>query len=291
MKNLYFLTQGVKLKRQNNQLLVYKNDKKVRAYPLTVFDNIYLFGRIEISTPLINFLLHHRKSIVFLSQTGLYNGILYNRLTFSNEKRRLNQYKIYMNSENRVQFAKLLIYEKLEKIENIFELNLQKQKEKLKSARTIGSILGIEGYASASMFDQFKKLLKEIGLNFQKRTYNPPPDEINSLLSSLYMFTYNVLIPYVISKGLDPYLGILHQKRGTHNAFVSDLMEVIRPELTFFAYEILKEIRIENLSFERYKQGYYLSNNSLKIIIEWIEKHKLENIFEKIRSFIKENFN
>jgi len=290
LKNLYFFSQDIVLKRQSNQLAVYKDGKKHSAFPLSTFNSIFIYGKVEIKASLINFLLDNGKYIVFLNSKGIYRGFLFNRYTQSNNSKRLRQYEIYFSKEEKLNFAKQLIFTKISKIESIFNLNLKNKKIAFKKAKSFDTLLGIEGAASTLMFDKFKHLLVELKINFEGRSYKPPKDEINALLSSFYTAFHNRLIPEIYMEGLDPFLGLLHVKRGTHHALVSDFMEIIRPDITFLVYQFLKEHPINELNFEKYKEGFYLSFESLKVIHTWLVSNHMEKHIKFVKSYIENSF-
>ncbi|WP_457627428.1 CRISPR-associated endonuclease Cas1 [Persephonella sp.] len=288
LKFIHFLTPGLTLKRKENQLSVFKDDKKLQGFPLTVFDGIYLYGKVEIKNSLINFLLSNNKYIVFLSPTGLYKGILLPAGIQSNINPRIRQYSIYSSKEEALEFSKRIILIKIQEIEKCFGINLKNSKNALVKATSINSLLGIEGYASNYMFDELKRLLRKIGIRFSSRSYNPPEDEPNALLSTFYMHFYNSLIPEVYSAGLDPFLGILHKKRGKHYSFVSDLMELIRPFITYNFYLFLKENGgISDITFSYRNKGVYLEADELKKILIYIDRMFYEDGIRKVREFMK----
>ena len=288
--NLYFLTQGIALKRKENQLAVYKDNKKISSYPLTTFKNIFLFGNIEITQPLINFLLNNQKYIVFLNSSGFFRGILIPSKTQSNINIRITQYKRFLDEKENLRLAKEFVLEKLKNIENEFNINLDEHKKALQKAQNINTILGIEGGASTKMFERFRKLLKNINLEFTRRTYNPPKDPINSILSSAYMFFYNGLVPEVLSWGFDPYLSFLHRKKGVHHAFVSDLMEIIRPSITINVYRFLQNTDINQMEFVKTGKGIYLSNKDSKKLLKWIHENIYDEEIQKVSKFLRTNF-
>ncbi len=293
MSVLFILEQNSAIKRKNNQISIYDKEGKIIAgYPLSFFKDIFLLGSIEISNSAISFLLKNGKNIIFLTNKGFFKGILIGKDTGNKREQRIKQYRIFFSEKDSILFSKYIISQKIEYIEKIFSISLDKEKRLLEKATDKNQILGIEGVASSKMFNVFRKLLKEIGVNFRKRSYNPPLDEVNSILSSVYTIFHNILIPSVYSEGFDPYLGIFHVKKGNHHAFVSDLMELIRPQLTFAVYEFLKENPIENLDFIENK-GVYLSGDSLREVLGWfsergyIEKNTSKALNEIVSYFAK----
>jgi CRISPR-associated protein Cas1 len=95
-------------------------------------------------------------------------------------------------------------------------------------AGRVGSLLGIEGKASASYFSVFGKLLRG-PLTFTRRRRRPPTDPINAMLSLAYTLLTQQVLAAIQVVGLDPYVGFLHQPRYGRPALALDLMEEFRP--------------------------------------------------------------
>ena len=74
---------------------------------------------------------------------------------------------------------------------------------------TVEEIMGIEGIASRTYFDGFKKFLP-IGFEFRSRSYHPPSDPVNALMGFGYMLLLREIESQLESKGFDVFLGILH---------------------------------------------------------------------------------
>jgi len=271
MSNIYILSQGVELRRKNYQVAVYKEGIKLASYPLTIFENIFIFGNVTIKTSLLNFLISKNKGIVFLDERGFFKGYLLKREDGSNIDKRIKQYEIYFSEEKSLNFMRGIVYSKLSDIEISFGIDLSKEKFNLENTKNRNEILGIEGSASNKMFKSFSNLLKTLNIEFKGRSYKPPKDEINSLLSSIYTLFYNLLIPVLIRNGFDVFLGILHSKRGKHYAFVSDTLEIIRASLTYHIYEYLQYKSLKDIEFVKENNGVYLSRNSLKELIIWLK--------------------
>ncbi len=284
--NIFVFRNEISIKRRNNQVVLYEKEKKLTSYPISMIDALFLFGKIEISSSAISFLTGNNKPVVFLSDTGFFKGILLGKNLQSNMSNRIKQYEIYFSQEKSLNFARLLILKKISEIEKYFNISLEKEKKTLTKADNLNSILGVEGSASSKMFEKFRKLMLEIGISFSKRSYNPPKDEINSILSSAYTIFYNVLIPYLIKEGFDPFLGIFHKKKGIHHAFVSDLMEIIRPEITYSVYQYLKDNPVIQISFNKNGKGVYLEKDELKKLTEWFINR--DGYIDKISQFISE---
>ena len=258
-KNLY-VNEG-EIKREGNVLKI--NNKKI---PLSMIDNLFLFDRVKMSISARNMLLKNKRSIFYLNKKHELIGILVPEILRSDMRRRIWQWE----NRNNLDFAKLIVLKKLEAVEGVFENRIDAVRAKLESAKSLNEILGIEGYISRFMFEILKKKLRSLGIKeFVKRAYNPPPDRVNALLGFLYTLYYSHVFAQIISFGFDPYVGFLHQKRGTHAVFASDVMEEARVKLTFLAVDILKKI------YPHEFEGKYLSLNGRKEVLREFDRFVL----------------
>lgn len=66
---------------------------------------------------------------------------------------------------------------------------------------------------------------------FDTRSYHPPTDPVNALLSLGYTMLYKDMHAAISIVGLDPYQGCFHKPRHGHAALASDLIEEHRSVL------------------------------------------------------------
>jgi CRISPR-associated protein Cas1 len=268
-KNLY-INEG-EIKRNGNVLKI--RDKKI---PISMINNVFLFEKVKISISARNLLLKNKRNIVFLNKKYEFVGILLPEFLRSDFGNRLWQYE---NRDN-LDCAKYIVSKKINEIEKNINKNLGFMKLKLKQTKTLNEILGIEGQASRLMFDEFKKKLRKKGINeFEKRAYNPPPDRINGMLGFLYTLYYSYVFSEIIASGFDPYIGFLHQKRGKHAVFASDVMEESRVKLTFLCLEILDEVYPDMF------EGKYLTIEGRKKVLKRFDEFLLNYENSLLKSF------
>jgi CRISPR-associated protein Cas1 len=115
-------------------------------------------------------------------------------------------------------------------------LGLREDMEHAKAARSIESLLGIEGAAANRYFRNFASLLRvddgpSLQFDFMGRNRRPPRDPINALLSFAYAMLTREWTIVLSAVGLDPYLGFYHQPRYGRPALALDMMEPFRPLL------------------------------------------------------------
>ncbi|HIP42348.1 MAG TPA: CRISPR-associated endonuclease Cas1 [Aquifex aeolicus] len=284
MKRVFVVISPASLYVSNERLCVSRFSKKT-VVPLKYVDSLILMGEWNISSKLVNKLLKAKIPTFFLSRYGTLKGVLYADFFPSNQRVRFYQYEAYL--KRRVEVAKFLLRRKIEEIEKVFGMNLMDYKNNLERQKEVENLLGIEGFVSSAMFEAFRKRLK-VPLDFQKREYRPPKDEVNALLSLYYTFNYCLALPIVLSCGYDPYISFIHVKRGRHASFCSDLLEPIRPHLTYHILEALNNKLFVKEDFEQNGSGVYLKKDSFEKFLNFFERKKEENL--RLFSEILNNF-
>ena len=93
---------------------------------------------------------------------------------------------------------------------------------------------GIEGDSANAYFSVFDHLITTQKENFffKERNRRPPLDNVNCLLSFLYVILMHDIRSALEAVGLDPAVGFLHRDRPGRYSLALDLMEEFRP---FFA--------------------------------------------------------
>ncbi len=273
MKKNLFVTQKAKISRENYQLKLVTEDSQ-RKIPISLIKNLYLFGKAELNHSAKTFLLEKNIDIYFLTYSGKLKGILTNTILKSHYRNRLLQYKAFEDKSKNIKIAKWIVGVKIEKIESYYGRSLKRYAEKLKEADNPASILGIEGTASRFLFEKVKRDLKEIGVEFEGRNYYPPKDFVNALLSFVYSVYYSYVYSLTLSYGLDPYIGFLHIKRGTHAPLISDIMEFKRVDLSSFAVDLLRDGIINSDDFD---ESFRLKSDKIRVLINKMVERFYEN--------------
>jgi len=254
MKKNLFITQNCTIHREHKSLKIVL-ESEVKSIPLSIVDNLFLIGnRVQLTHGARGLLLENNKNIFFYTSSYKMQGVLSNTKLQSNYRNRLLQYEA--SKERSLAVAKQIVVQKITSIEKYFSLKLQKYTSDLYEAKTLSELLGYEGIASHKMFRRFKKHLTDNEITwFEKREYRPSKDRVNGLLSFTYTLYSNLLYGLVLAEGFDPYIGFLHKKRGTHYAFVSDLIEYDRASLTVFVAHLFSQKFLTDEHFD----GIYLN--------------------------------
>jgi len=274
-QTLIIFSDYASLSRKADRLLV-ETLKEKFSFPLSNLDGVLVYGKAKITSEALSFLARNRIPLIFLTQGGGIKALVIPADGSYGYNARLTQ--AYLFFTKRLEIAKYLVKRKILEIEYAFDLELEEEKLKVSRVGDYKALLGLEGTASRSMFEAFSQMIKESSFTFTERTYNPPQDEVNALLSFLYTLGFNLALGTIIIKGFDPYISFLHSKRGEHPAFASDLVEIIRPWLTRLAGEPIQEGRITKGDFTKTEKGIYLGKKGASIALEALNPKKEEYV-------------
>lgn len=246
---LYLVEQGSRLTKRGRRLSVVKNDAVVTQVALVQVSQVIVFGSISITTPALQLLLREGIEVVLLSRTGRFYGRLIGEQN-GNGALRVAQLRRSQEPDFALWTARQFVTGKLHNLRvllqryarraastsNHWETNTLKHAvngvgamlQRVDSCQTINSLSGVEGRGTAAYFRVWKELLKP-PWRFERRMRRPPPDPVNVLLSFGYTLLTQNIWGAVLTAGLDPYVGFLHQLNYNRPSLPLDLMEEFRP--------------------------------------------------------------
>jgi CRISP-associated protein Cas1 len=235
---IYITNQGATVQRRSGQFLVCKGSEILQNIPETQVRQLVLFGNVNITTPAVAFCLDQQIDVVFLTQGGRFRGRL-NGDGGKSAELRARQYErahdpAFCLAQARTivagKVANLIAFARRQNESGRVDRELAALRrciESARQARSVETLLGIEGAASAMYFRWFGVWVPQ-PWRFGKRIAHPPGDPVNALLSLTYTLLYNRMSSHLNEIGLDPYQGFFHTVRYGHAALASDLIEEFR---------------------------------------------------------------
>ncbi len=244
MATYYVREQGAVVRKQDERLIVTKDDDTVAEIPLHQLDQLVVMGNIQLTTPVVAILLKSAVDVVFMSLGGRVRGrLMANESKFA--ELRLKQLQTMSNDQSNLALAKPIVVGKLinqrgfllratpivpsgkSQIEKSAR-GIAEMAERARTADNAESLRGFEGKAGAWYWPAFKTLLKN-DMGFANRVYYPSTDPVNALLSFCYAFLQKDVTAAVQLVGLDTYLGFFHTVQYGRPSLALDLMEQFRP--------------------------------------------------------------
>ncbi|MFZ1342878.1 CRISPR-associated endonuclease Cas1 [Thiothrix eikelboomii] len=135
--------------------------------------------------------------------------------------------------------------------------NLEMRIQQLHQAQQLDSFLGIEGQMSRDWFQLLVSVLP-VQWKFTGRSRQPPRDPFNALLSLGYTVALAEIRQVLLSEGLDPAFGFLHQPYPARDSLALDVLEIFRSGVDVFALGLLSELNPDEFYY-REQEGCRLS--------------------------------
>ena len=246
MADIYLISDYGKLYKNNRVFnFLYPDGTVAKFFPHNT-ERLYIVGNIEITPDAFRLLMHNKIEVVFLNKNGFFNA----KLVFDDSKNVLLRKKQYekLGDENFIlKWCKSIVDGKIKnqlafahrikrKHKEIKQLNdcvetLKSILEKLPQATHTNEIRGYEGAASRLYFGALKYAIQPHWAQFNGRSMNPPLDNVNAVLSFTYTLVNHLIESYIISEGMDTYVGYLHSVEYGRKSLVFDLLEEFRSPL------------------------------------------------------------
>lgn len=272
--------------------------EKVRI-PSHTIDSILCFGNTAVSTPLIRFCGERGIGLTFLSENGRFYGRIHGPAN-GNVLLRQRQFLSAADPVFASRVSSEFLCGKLLNEKNVLLRAAREAKEKddclllqkkageiaalgqeIGSFSGVDSLRGTEGAAASIYFSCFDTMLhaKDPGLRFEARSRRPPKNEVNAVLSFLYMLLKSDVQAALEAVGLDPACGYLHSLRPGRPALALDMMEELRaPLCDRMALALFNRGQLRKKDFTCELGEYTIRDPARKAILSSWQDRKRETI-------------
>ena len=299
MGTLYIDKDNITLNYDNHTLVIYKDNQLLNRIPLMAINRIFIYGDIDISSRLMNNLADNKIGVIFLGGRNK-DPKMFFHIPHNDAKIRINQYKCSLNNDFCIEFCQKLIQDKINsqiKLLSSYSViystrkaeqdsiiqSLKESIVKVSSFLKKNQILGCEGSASALYFNGIKNIIP-IDLLFKKRNRRPPKDPVNSMLSLGYTLLHYEIVLEIYARGLDPFIGFLHEIDFGRESLSCDIIEPLRYIIDDLVLKLVIEKGFRDELFYYEKNGACLMSKIARSIF-YKEYSKIQ---EKIRFSLNE---
>ena len=152
--------------------------------------------------------------------------------------------------------------------------------KKLDACTDMDSMRGVEGAAASVYFSRFDDLLSSPkGYRFAVRSRRPPLNEVNAVLSFVYMLLAHDVRSSMEAVGLDLAAGYLHTLRPGRPSFALDIMEELRaPLCDRLVIAMFNRDQFQTQDFTTDFGAVYLSEKGRRKVLEQWRARKRESI-------------
>lgn len=289
----YHLIDDGILRKKDYHILFENKEQKVDI-PIEVVDHINIHSQVVFTASFFNLMNQKKLAVNFFDQQGNYIG----QFLPNNQKKAiyttLKQANIYEDSEHRLLIVRKMVNASIHNersnmkyfYKKIKNQQLQQEIEKItqqlqlvNEAQTYEELLLVEARAKQIYFNSFQYFIKDEDFIFDKRTRQPPQNNINALISFGNTVLYNLIANEINKTSLDIRIGYLHASNARKNSLNLDLADIFKPiiiDRTIFT--IIHKKIISNKHFEEKNNGIYLNNEGKSIFIHQINKKLYQHI-------------
>lgn len=287
MSVIYITEYGTKIGINGGVIQVLKENEILQTIPKETIDSIFIFGSAQMTTQCAKFCLEKGIHVSYHSMYGNYFGCLHSANNV-NVQRLKTQVFLSKDTTFSLEISKKIIEAKINNQlvvgkrylrnsqaimeEQIFQIS--NARKKVKKAKSIEQLMGYEGIASRNYFEILSEVIDE-DFKFSGRNRRPPTDPFNAMLSFGYTMIMNEIYGILESKGLNPFIGFLHQDREKHPTLASDIMEEWRPVIVDSVVMSLiqgHEISIDDFYYNEETGACLFKKDGTRIFLEKMEK-------------------
>lgn len=281
MEAVYVMEPGSYVRREGNSLFVMKDGRRIETIPAEDLKRMVLVGNVNLTGPVLDFLIQKRVETVFMTSTGRFRA----RLGIDEHRHvalRKAQYNQLGDGRFAAETARRIVMGKMANMYKFLLLRGRHYKAaalrtaaaglkvflaRLEKETDIERIRGFEGAAARLYFQVFPELIRNDRFSFHGRNRRPPLDPVNALLSFVYTLLTNEVLSAIKARGLDPYMGSLHEISYGRPSLACDLVEEYR---SFLGDRMVlglinrKAIGPDDFIYRQPRQMSYIDENEMK---------------------------
>jgi CRISPR-associated protein Cas1 len=295
MKKTYYLFNPGRLQRRDNTLKFTPcNDEgeelEPRFLPVENVGELYCFGALEANSALYNFLGQEQIPVHFFDYYENYTGSFMPREALISGKMLIAQVKYQQNKKKRIDLAqRILDGASYNMVKNLKYYNtrgkdlepiigiIENLASKISGTTAIDELMGIEGNIRKNYYEAFELIINDFSMG--GRSYKPPLNEINALISFGNMMCYSQCLRAIHQTQLNPAISFLHEPGERRFSLSLDLAEIFKPLLVDrVIFKVTNKKMIQSLHFEENLNRVLIKANGRKIFVQAFEDRLRETI-------------
>ncbi|WP_423751725.1 type I-B CRISPR-associated endonuclease Cas1b [Salinirarus marinus] len=243
MNDNYHVFSDGRLERHNDTIrLVTAADEK-KYLPVENAEALFLHGQIDYNTRLVSFLNDLGVALHVFGWNDYYAGSVMPERGQTSGRTLVEQVRAYDTPERRRKIARKIIRGSVHNMRaNVkyydgrgYEFGgvierLETQQGSLSPEMDTNELMGVEATARRAYYSIFDDVLPE-GFVFAGRQYNPPDNEVNSLISFANSLVYANVVSAIRATALDPAVSFLHEPGERRYSLALDLADLFKPVL------------------------------------------------------------
>ncbi|MBD3192488.1 MAG: type I-B CRISPR-associated endonuclease Cas1 [Candidatus Heimdallarchaeota archaeon] len=286
MKSNFHIVSDGNLERHENTVY-FVNAKGKRPIPIENIQQISCHGSISLTSQALH--LFSKKGILvhFFNYYGFYDGSYYPRETLLSGELLVKQVSHFLDERKRLEIAKKFVKGSIGNMrKTIAEYKIEGKNEVLSSlsqevdncCNTV-NLMNVEARSRIEYYNCFQNIIKG-DLKFEKRTKQPPQNEINTMISFGNSLLYSTVLSELYNTQLNPTISYLHEPGERRFSLSLDLAELFKPLIVdrLIFYLVNKRI-VKKKDFKGDLKGVLFTEKGKRTFLKYYE--------EKLQTTIK----
>lgn len=280
--------------RKKDYHILFENEHQNVQIPIEVVDHINIYSDIIFSSSFFELMNQKKICINICNKQGVYigqfipnsmkkyiNTILNQSVKYTDINERLHIVKKMLNACIHNERANIKYYYKHIN-HDLLKESIDKLTDALKElneCKTYESALLIEARCKQIYYRTFDLFINNEDFVFDKRTKQPPLNNINALISFGNTVLYNIISNEVNKTSLDIRIGYLHASNSRKQSLNLDIADIFKPiVIDRVIFTMVNKKMITNDHFEERNGGIYLTQEGKNIFIQQINNKLYSHI-------------
>jgi CRISPR-associated protein Cas1 len=241
-RNYHVFSDG-RLERHNDTLRLVTEDGEKKHIPVEQCEAVYLHGQIDYNTRLMSFLNDHGIAAHVFGWNDYYAGSVMPERGQTSGRTVVAQVRAYDDLDHRRALARSIVEGSIHNMRtnvvyydgragalDASRRRLEDARERAAEVTDVSELLGVEATARKAYYAAFDRILPD-GFAMDGRSYDPPPNEVNSLISFGNSLVYANCVSAIRATALDPSVSYLHEPGERRYSLSLDLADLFKPVL------------------------------------------------------------
>ena len=278
MDRHYHVFSDGRIERKENSVRVITEDDEKKFIPIENAEAIFLHGQIDFNTRLISFLNKQGVAMHVFGWNDYYAGSIMPKRGQTSGQTLVEQVRAYDHPRQRREIAADIVRASIHNMRTNMryydsrgcELDseiivMDETIDQVSATVSPDELMGIEATARKAYYRGFREILPST-FDFETREFNPPPNEVNSLISYGNSLVYASCVSAIRATALDPAISFLHEPGERRYSLSLDLADLFKPVLSDrVLFRVLNRGQITSDDFEEDLGACLLTDRGRKV--------------------------
>jgi CRISPR-associated protein Cas1 len=241
-RNYHVFSDG-RIERNEDTLRVVTEDGDKKPFPVENVEAVFLHGQVDFNTRLMSFLNDHGVAAHVFGWNDYYSGSVMPSRGQTSGQTVVEQVRAYDDETHRRRLAARFVQGSIHNMRtnvtyydgrqgdfSTVLADLDAAADRLDETDAVSETMGVEASARRAYYRAFEQILPE-SFSLDRREYNPPPNEVNSLISFGNGLVYANCVSAIRATALDPSISYLHEPGERRYSLSLDLADLFKPIL------------------------------------------------------------